>query len=110
MKKSFKLRPINKWPKNKKVFDIISFVIFCPKHNEIAVTPHNSEQGFEVGYPFVYLSSYMKIGVMIEDSLLVILSGGDSELMTKYKTSSSFRYKCVTCAEPSFTTIQVWFH
>ena len=77
-------RPINKWPKNKKVFDIISFVIFCPKHNTIALTTQ-TENGFAVGFPFIYLSSYIKIDSIIEDNLCLILSGGDFELMAKYK-------------------------
>ena len=85
MKKSFNFRPINKWPKNKKVFDIISFVIFCPKHNTIAVNPCHSKKGFAVCLPFIYLSSYTEIDALIEENLCLILSGGDSKLTAKYK-------------------------
>ena len=83
MKKSFNFRPINKWPKNKKVFDIISFVMFCPKHNRIAF--NHSENGFAVGFPFVYLSACLEINDIVMDSICLILSGGDSELKAKYK-------------------------
>ena len=85
MKKLFNFRPINKWPKNKKVFDNISFVIFCPKHNTIAVNTYRSENDFAVGLPFVHISSYIEIDPLIEDTICFILSDGDSELMVKYK-------------------------
>ena len=85
MKKLFNFRPINKWPKNKKVFDIISFVIFCPKHKQIAVNTYRSQNDFAVGLPFVHISSYIKIDPLIEDTICLILSDGDSELMAKYK-------------------------
>ena len=84
MKKLFNFRPINKWPKNKKVFDIISFIIFCPKHNKMAAT-YVSEDDLAEGFPFVYIPSYIKIDDLIEDSLCFILSGDDSEVMAKYK-------------------------
>ena len=78
--------PINKWPKNKKVFDNISFVIFCPKHQNIAVISiDESEEDIAVVFPFIYLSSYIKIDDLIKDSLCLILSGGESDLMAKYK-------------------------
>ena len=85
MKKSFNFRPFNKWPKNKKVFDIISFVIYCPKHIQIAVNPYYSENSRAIGLPFIYLSSFIKIDTFINENLCLILSGGDSELMAKYK-------------------------
>ena len=83
--KSFNFIPINKWPKNKKVFDIISFVIFCPKHRKIEIIRNESEKDITLGFPFIYLSSYIKIDDLIDDTLCLILSGGDSELMAKYK-------------------------
>ena len=84
MKKLFNFRPINKWPKNKKVFDNISFGIFCPKHNKMAAT-YVSEIFLAEGLPFAYISSYIEINNSIKDSLCLILSGGDTELMAIYK-------------------------
>ena len=83
MKKSKKFRPFNKWLTNKKVFNNISFVIFCPKHKQIALSSCENHCAF--GFPFIYLSSYMKINHLIEDFLCFILSNGETDLILKYK-------------------------
>ena len=88
---SFLLKPINKSPKNVLVYNCMSYFIYCPKHQKIAVC-HNYEINRElaVNLPFIYLSSNIKTKITEEEGLSMILSDGDSLLMAKYKEERPF--------------------
>ena len=55
-----RLKPINKSPKKQNVFHNKAFVIFCPKHQKIAVSDTFKERReLAIWFPFVYLSSVL---------------------------------------------------
>ena len=80
-----RLKPINKSPKKKNVFHNMAFVIFCPKHWKIAVSDNFDERReLAVWLPFVYLSSDIKKRITVEESIALILSDDNTELMELY--------------------------
>ena len=90
-KQSSRLKPINKRPKNQNVFHNITFIIFCPKHRKIAFSDNfDSKRELAVWYPFVYLSSDIKKRITVEESVSLILSDGDPQLMAQYKMEQPF--------------------
>ena len=89
-----RLNPINKCPKKMNVFHNMAFVIFCPKHQKIAVSDNfDEERELAVWLPFVYLSSDLKKRITVEESVSLILSGGDPELMAIYKKEQPYDSK-----------------
>ena len=90
-KNSFRLKPINKLPENKIVFKFMSYFIFCPKHQTIAVCDnYEINRELAVSLPFIYLSSNIKNKITEEGGLSMILSDDDSQLMDKYKEERLF--------------------
>ena len=86
-----RLEPINKRPQKQNVFHNMAFVIFCPKHRKTAFSDQFDEQrGLTVWFPFVYLSSNIEKRITIEESISLILSGDNPELMTLYKEEQPF--------------------
>ena len=78
--KSLRLKPINKCPKNMKRFDCMSYFIFCPKHQKIAVCDNcEIQRELAVWLPFIYLSSDIKHRFTELEGLSLILSDGDSK-------------------------------
>ena len=89
--KSFRLKPINECPKNKMVFDCMSYFIFCPKHRNIAICDDiDSRRELAVGLPQIYLSPDYNKRMTAEDGICLILSDGDSRLFSKYKEQKPF--------------------
>ena len=89
--KSLRLKPINKWPKNQSVFNCMSYFIFCPKHQKIAVCDNSDfNRQLAVYLPFLYLTPNIKHRLTEVEGLSLILSDGDSQLMTKYKEERPF--------------------
>ena len=89
--KSLRLKPINKWPKNKRVFDCMSYFIFCPKHQKIAVCDYPViHRELAVWFPIIYLTPNIKQRLTEVEGLSLILSDGDSQLMAKYKEERPF--------------------
>ena len=89
--KSFRLKPLNKWRKNETVLHIISYFIFCPKHQKIAICDNpNIHREIAVYVPFIYLSPNIKHRLTELEGLSLILSDGDSKLMAKYKEERPF--------------------
>ena len=88
-----RLKPFNKSPKNQKVFHNMAFVIFCPKHWKVAVSDNFEEyRELAVWLPFVYLSSDIKKRITVEESISLILSDGDQELISIYKREQPFDF------------------
>ena len=77
--KSLRLKPVNKWPEiNNTFFDCMSYFIFCPKHQKIAVCDNPYiQRGLAVWLPFIYLSHDIKHRLTEEEGLSFILSDGD---------------------------------
>ena len=89
--KSIRLKPVNKWPKNQKPFNCMSYFIFCPKHQKIAVCDnHEIHRELAVWLPFIYLSPDIEQRLTEVEGLSFILSDGDSKLMAKYKKERPF--------------------
>ena len=88
-----RLKPINKSPKNEKVFHIMAFTIFCPKHRKIAVSD-NFEAGKELAIllPFVYLSSDIKKRITVEESISLIQNQPSTQVHLQKGTTIRFRY------------------
>ena len=88
-KQMSRLKPINKSPK--KVYDCIVFVIFCPKHRKIAFSDNFKERRqLAVWFPFVYLSSDVEKRITVEESISLILSDDNPELMALYQKEQPF--------------------
>ena len=88
-KQTSRLKPINKSPK--KLFNSIVFIIFCPKHRNIAVSDHfKKRRELAIWLPFVYLSSDIKKRITVEESIALILSDGNHELLATYKKEQPF--------------------
>ena len=86
-----RLKPINRSPKNQKVFHNMAFAIFCPKHRKIAVSDnYDAQKELAIWLPFVYLSSDTKKRLTVEESISLILSDGKPELMAAYKKEQPF--------------------
>ena len=97
------LCPINRAPKGQPLYDTIAFVIFCPKHRNIAVCNTNHlNHGIAVWLPFIYRSKKVNYSVAIEDGLCLILSDYDSEMTFKYKKNVPFDTKIFTINEYYF--------
>ena len=66
-----RLKSINKSPKKQKIFHIMAFTIFCPKHRKIAVSDNFEEQKeLALWFPFVYLSSDIENRITVEGKYL----------------------------------------
>ena len=86
-----RLKPINKSPKNQKVFHNMCFIIFCPKHRKIAVSDAFKERReLAIWLPFVYLSSDIKKRITVEESVSLILSDGNPVFTSQYKREQPF--------------------
>ena len=84
-----RLKPINKSPK--KVFNCMVYVIFCPKHRKIAVSDNFKERReLAIWLPFLYLSSDIKERLTVVESISLILSDGNPQLMAVYKKEQPF--------------------
>ena len=95
-----RLCPINRAPKRKTLYDTIAFLIFCPKHRNIAVcNTYHSNGGIAVWLPFIYLSNKVGHSIAIEDGLCLILSDYDFELLFKYKEELPFDTKIFDIVE-----------
>ena len=89
--KSSRLSPINRALEGQTFYDTIVFLIFCPKHRNIAICRTlNSDGKIAVWVPFIYLSDQLNYSVAIEDGLCLILSDYDSNLFLKYKKDVPF--------------------
>ena len=89
--KPLRLKPINKFPKNQSVFNCMFYLIFCPKHQKIAICDNpDIHEELAVLPPFVYVSSDYNQRLKEEEGLSLILSDGDSQLLAKYKEERPF--------------------
>ena len=69
----------------------MTFVIICSKHRKIAVSDNSDVQReLAIWLPFVYLSSDIRKRITVEESISLILNGGDPKLMTIYKKEQPF--------------------
>ena len=86
---SLRFKPINEWPKNQST--CMSFFIFCPNHQKIAVCDNIESYGeLIVWLPHICLSPDFKKRMTAEDGICLILSDGDSRLFAKYKEKKPF--------------------
>ena len=86
-----RLSPINRSPEGQPFYDTISFLIFCPKHRNIAVCQtFYTNQKWVVWLPFIYHHKEISVDLAIEDGLCLILSDYDSVILQKYKKELPF--------------------
>ena len=91
VKQMSRLKPINKRPQKQNIFHNMAFVIFCPKHRKIAVSDNfDTQRELAIWLPFVYLSSESKTRITVEESITLILSDGNIELMELYRSEQPF--------------------
>ena len=92
-----RLCPINRAPKGQALYDTIAFLIFCPKHRNIAVcNTYHSNGEIAVWLPFIYLSDKLNYNIAIKDGLCLILSDYDYKLSIKYKDLVPYESKIFT--------------
>ena len=93
-----RLKPINKSPKNQKIFHNMAFVIFCPKHRKIAVSDNfDTPRTLAIWLPFVYLSSDIKNRITVEESISLILSDGNLKKNGTLQKSTAIRFNRFKC-------------
>ena len=69
----------------------MAFVIFCPKHRKIAASDNfDTQRELAIWWPLVYLSSNIKKRLTVEESISLILSEGNPEVMALHKIEQPF--------------------